>query len=525
MWPPTRVSTCSMCRPASRAPRATSTCSATRTSGPRRSTRSRSRATSSPGSSGSHPRAPTTSRHARRTSRIGSTARCTATSSFRSWAARRSPTSTAKASCSSSWTGTNTRVPRSRRGSAAGSSRARRSAARKWRATTRSGTISRRSSGSPASTISSRSPEFRPRRATCSRSSTRCGSGRSRCCCPRTTMIATRCRKSPSGPGPRPSSCPPTRGGRQASPPTSTSSTSGLRNWPAPSAGPAPRPSDREETVSGLQLMIPPFVACMVLVAMLSYLGLHVIAREVIFVDLSLAQMAALGGLTALLVHVAPDSGTAYLFALLATALGAFVFALTRTSGAKGRVPQEAFIGIVYVVASGAAILVANKVPGGGEAIEKTLTGSILWVTWPTIAKLAVAYAALGVFHYMLRHKFLTISFHPQEAERAGWKIRWWDFWFYLSFGIVITLAVPIGGVLMVFSFLVVPAVIAFLFTRDMRRLTYIAWGSGAVASLLGLWISFTGNLPTGPLIVCMYGVLLVAVTLLRRAAGGGAQA
>src|SRR5438132_3996693 len=108
--------------------------------------------------------------------------------------------------------------------------------------------------------------------------------------------------------------------------------------------------------MSGLQLMIPPFVACMVLVAMLSYLGLHVIAREVIFVDLSLAQMAALGGLTALLVHVAPDSGTAYLFALLATALGAFVFALTRTSGAKGRVPQEAFIGIVYVVASAAAI-------------------------------------------------------------------------------------------------------------------------------------------------------------------------
>src|SRR2546426_12213684 len=141
----------------------------------------------------------------------------------------------------------------------------------------------------------------------------------------------------------------------------STSSPYGSRSSPAPSAGQAPRPGDREETVSGIQLMIPPFVACMVLVAMLSYLGLHVIAREVIFVDLSLAQMAALGGLTALLVHVAPDSGTAYLFALLATALGAFVFALTRASEAKGRVPQEAFIGIVYVVASGAAILVANK--------------------------------------------------------------------------------------------------------------------------------------------------------------------
>jgi len=248
--------------------------------------------------------------------------------------------------------------------------------------------------------------------------------------------------------------------------------------------------------MSGLQLMIPPFVACMVLVAMLSYLGLHVIAREVIFVDLSLAQMAALGGLSALL-----------------------MFALTRSSPREERrVPQEAFIGIVYVVASAAAVLVANKVPGGGEAIEKTLTGSILWVTFkPTIVKLAVAYAALGVFHYFLRHRFLTISFHPEEAERLGWKIKWWDFLFYLSFGVVITLAVPVAGVLMVFSFLVVPAVIAFLFTRDMRRLTYISWGSGALASILGLWLSLAGDLPTGPLIVCMYGIVLLGAVVVRK--------
>src|SRR6266540_2890060 len=154
--------------------------------------------------------------------------------------------------------------------------------------------------------------------------------------------------------------------------------------------------------MSGLQLMIPPFVACMVLVAMLSYLGLHVIAREVIFVDLSLAQMAALGGLSALLIHVEADSSWAYIFALFATAVGALLFALTRSSPREERrVPQEAFIGIVYVVASAAAVLVANKVPGGGEAIEKTLTGSILRVTFkPTIIKLAAAYAALGVFRY-----------------------------------------------------------------------------------------------------------------------------
>jgi len=272
--------------------------------------------------------------------------------------------------------------------------------------------------------------------------------------------------------------------------------------------------------VSGLELMLPPFVACMILVAMLSYLGLHVIAREVIFVDLSLAQMAALGSLSALLFHVAPESPMTYVFALLATAIGAFLFALTRTSahgGGLGRVPQEAFIGIVYVVASAAAVLVANKVPGGGEAVEKTLVGSLLWVTWPTIKKLALAYAALGIFHYVLRRRFLTISFHPEQAEAQGWKIRLWDFVFYLSFGVVITLAVPIAGVLMVFSFLVVPAVIANLFTADKRQLTIIAWSSGALASILGLWLSYTKDLPTGPLVVCMYGLLLVGAAVLRK--------
>lgn len=277
--------------------------------------------------------------------------------------------------------------------------------------------------------------------------------------------------------------------------------------------------------MTGLQLMLPPFVACMVLVAMLSYLGLHVIAREVIFVDLSLAQMAALGSLAALLFHIDPDSSKTYVFALLATAVGALLFALTRTSRHTSRVPQEAFIGIVYVVASAAAVLVANKVPGGGEAVEKTLVGSLLWVTWPQIVKLAVIYAALGVFQFVLRNRFLTISFHPEDAERQGWKIRWWDFLFYLSFGVVITLAVPIAGVLMVFSFLVVPAVIANLFTGEKRQLAVISWGTGALASILGLWVSYTKDLPTGPLIVCMYGVLLlIAVTIraARRSPSGG---
>jgi len=265
-----------------------------------------------------------------------------------------------------------------------------------------------------------------------------------------------------------------------------------------------------------LELMLPPFVACMLLVAIHSYLGLHVIAREVIFVDLSLAQMAALGTVVALLVGVTPDSQTAYFFALGFTAFGAALFSLTRTAG-HGRVPQEALIGIVYVVASAAAILVADKAPHGADAIKDILVGSLIWVTWATNLKLAIAYGLLGIFHVVFRKRFLTISFQHGEAERAGWRIKWWDFWFYLSFGVVITFSVPVGGVLMVFTFLVVPAAIAFLFTRDFRRLAIISWTSGAVASALGLWASYRFDLPTGPLIVCTYGLLLAFAGLLRR--------
>jgi zinc/manganese transport system permease protein len=264
-----------------------------------------------------------------------------------------------------------------------------------------------------------------------------------------------------------------------------------------------------------LELMLPALAACLVLVAMHAYLGLHVIAREVIFVDLAIAQMAALGAVTALLVGAAPDSRTAFAFAFGFTAMGAGLFALTRTSE-RGRVPQEAFIGIIYVVASAAAILVADKAPRGAEAIRDVLVGNILFVTWPTILQKSAAYAGLGLFFYFLRHRFHTISFEPAEAARRGWNVRWWDFWFYLAFGIAITLSVPLAGVLMVFTILVVPASIAFLFTRDLRRLTAIAWGSGALASLLGIWLSYTLDMPTGPMIVCMFGVVLVAAALGR---------
>lgn len=268
--------------------------------------------------------------------------------------------------------------------------------------------------------------------------------------------------------------------------------------------------------MSGFELMLPPFVACMILVAIHSYLGLHVIARGVIFVDLSLAQMAALGTTIGLLMGVMPGTLASQLYALALTVVGAAVFAMTRTTK-QGRVPQEAIIGIVYVVASAAALLAADKAPRGADAIKDVLVGTILWVTWPTIIKLAAVYVVLGGVLFALRKRFETISYHEEEAAAKGWKLRWWDFWFYLVFGAVITMSVPLGGVLLVFSFLVVPAVTAFLFTRDPRRLTLISWSTGAIASGLGLWVSYNSDLPTGPTIVCSYGLVLLLAGIVRR--------
>lgn len=271
-----------------------------------------------------------------------------------------------------------------------------------------------------------------------------------------------------------------------------------------------------------LSLFLPPLAACLVIVAIHSYLGLHVIAREVIFVDLSLAQMAALGSAVAILAGSQPDSTAAFGYALGFTTLGAALFALTREQ--RGRVPQEAIIGIVYVVASAAAILVADRTPRGGEAIKDILVGSLLWVTWPAIIRLAAVYLLIGLFHWVLRRRFLTISFQPQLAIAQGWRVRWWDFLFYLSFGIVITFSVPIAGVLLVFSFLVVPAAIAFQFTRRQGALAAISWIAGAAASAGGLLISFRYDLPTGPMVVCMFGLLLLLTYAVRRLVGAGAD-
>lgn len=271
-----------------------------------------------------------------------------------------------------------------------------------------------------------------------------------------------------------------------------------------------------------LDLIIVPMVAALVILTIHAYLGLHVIRREVIFVDLAFAQIAALGATVAMLVppewlaplEVFGAEAPPYVFAFATTLVGALIFSFTRLEDSP--VPQEAIIGITYVVASAAVILLAGLTAEGAEHIKETLTGALIWVTWPTVGKMALPYALLAVFYWVFRKPILGVTFAPETVERP----RLWDFVFYVTFGLVITFSVPIAGVLMVFSTLVIPAVIAFLYTARFGRALVLAWISGAVAIVGGILVSFWLDIATGPTLVCAFGLTLILAALGRPLVG-----
>ncbi len=268
--------------------------------------------------------------------------------------------------------------------------------------------------------------------------------------------------------------------------------------------------------------MLPALVAALILVGTHGYLGIHIIARGVIFVDLALAQVAAMGWAAAglglaerlnVLVGL-PEDQASYVIGLGAALVAAALLSVSRTE--HKYVPQEAIIGIIYVVATAGTILLAAQAPRGSEHVEQLLTGSLLWVTWPQIWKTAALYLVIFIAHWFLRHRFLTISLDPATAREKQWAIAGWDFLFYALFGMVVTASVAIAGVLLVFSFLVIPAVIGFLFTTRPALLVAIAWATGAAASILGLYTSFVTDLPTGPVVVVSFAVVLIAAFAMR---------
>lgn len=267
--------------------------------------------------------------------------------------------------------------------------------------------------------------------------------------------------------------------------------------------------------MSLMELLLPAFVASLILTGIHAYLGVHVVERGVIFVDLSLAQIAALGTTVAYLMGFDLHSGTAYIVSLGFTFLGAAVFSMSRVHR-KTRIPQEAIIGIVYAVSAAVAILVMSKATQETEHLKEMLVGNILSVTWPELAKTAVLYALVGVFHYVFRKRFLLISLDEEEAERRGWNVRFWDFLFYVSFGFVVTSSVAIAGVLLVFCFLIVPSVTAMLFAERLGPRLAIGWTMGALVSAAGVGVSYQLDIPTGAAIVATFGAALLVLAGVR---------
>ena len=255
------------------------------------------------------------------------------------------------------------------------------------------------------------------------------------------------------------------------------------------------------------ELLALPFLACLVLTGMHVYLGLHVLARGVIFVDLALAQVAALGLTVAILAGHPVQSDAAYWYALAFALGGAALFALTRTREAT--VPQEAIIGIVYAVSAALAVLVVDRAPQGAEHIKQLLVGSILTVSAADVIALAGLYAAIGALLWWARGPMLEISLNPERAVERGRRMVLWDVAFYGTFALVVTSSVRVAGVLLVFSYLVVPTAIAALLARGVGARLGLGWGLGAAVSGAGLLASWQWDLPTGATIVAAFGAAI----------------
>jgi zinc/manganese transport system permease protein len=253
-------------------------------------------------------------------------------------------------------------------------------------------------------------------------------------------------------------------------------------------------------------------ICSLILAGIHAYLGFHIVSRGVIFVDLSLAQVAALGAVVAPMIGVHEGGVGHYLVALLFTFVGAWIISVARTEDES--VPQEAFIGILYAGAAAATILALAGQPGGMEELQHMLAGSLLTVTPNELVTLAILFAVIGIIHFVFRDRFFYLTSNRNDAVAKGWKVTWWDFLFYATFGVVVTSAVRIAGVFLVFSLLVIPPVIALLISkRSSHRLT-LGWIVAFIASVGGIFASVGLDLPTGPSIIAVLVLILLVVAM-----------
>jgi len=296
-----------------------------------------------------------------------------------------------------------------------------------------------------------------------------------------------------------------------------------------------------------IAILAAPFAVCLVIAALHGYMGTHVVKRGVIFVDLALAQMAALGVVVALASepllfnHEAANqayvasSETAgphkaafeshesseehseslhYAFSIAFAFFGAALFAFCRFR--DERIPHEAIIGIVFVVSAALSVLILSRAPHGHERMEAMLIGNILFVTWGDVLWTLALYAGIALVHMIFRRKFMAITQDISGAEKSGMHVRLWDLLFYATFGLMVTQSVKMGGVLVVFSYLIIPAVCAGMFLSRFVPQMILTWCIALLASVLGLAFSAYEDLPTGASLVCTFGALLVACAVLR---------
>ena len=258
-------------------------------------------------------------------------------------------------------------------------------------------------------------------------------------------------------------------------------------------------------------ILLPAFVMTALMVVTHTYLGLHILARGIIFADLALAQMAALGASVAFLMGEESHSIHAQFFAFTATFIAAAGFSQLRRI--KDTTTREVTIGVVYVVSTALSIVILSRSAQGMEELKAIFNGNILWVSWEEIAVIALVYAVVGLFHIAFRKPFFDLSYGDKDAEPN----YLWEFFFFFSFAIIITMAVSVAGVLLVFAFLIIPAFSASLIHKVYQVRLIVGWALGIVGSIAGLFLAFVFDLPVGATVVSLLGVLPLVALLFRQ--------
>lgn len=272
---------------------------------------------------------------------------------------------------------------------------------------------------------------------------------------------------------------------------------------------------------TAIEFMVAPFVVCLLLIGINIYFGIHVIKREIIFIDIALAQIAALGGTFATVFrglghgHAGHShdehSLLGYLLAIGFTTLAAAIFTILKSK--KLPIPLESLIGIAYAVAATGSVILLDKAAGSDVHVHDMVAGSILWVSWGQILEVFIVFILIGAFHFLFRKRFLALT---DNYNKNGEHSTLWDFLFYASFGIAVVHSVEVGGILTIFAFLIIPASISALFSNNWTSRILIGWGLGTVVTVCGLYLSWVMDVPSGPTVILFLGVALIFALIIK---------